>query len=217
MALYVRQTIVEGDGLKPISWSKLNSDCEKRMVAVQYVFTAGQSISGEPLVLRAENFSESNLKRLLQNPAIDVKGIGVYGTLGARQQLLNYNKTPASGRTIDIGWSTHFITLINVEGVCKIVDLSIGDEPVDIETWLSGFFNGTCKHEDDAVPDKVGNCIYSILEPFTAAILNDPKEIPAALNNASKDFIKELANDFDVQASAADLPWYLTGYTAIAP
>ncbi len=211
-AFYARQTQLNSSVPTPISWSKLNSDCEKRMVVVQYVFAAGKDPSGIPLVLQPENFSEANLKRLASNPVIDVKGVLVFGTLGATQRLLNYDRTPASLRTRDVGWSSHYITLVNIQGICKVIDLSIGDEPIGIDAWLSGFYNGTCTHEGNA------GCNYSIIEPFTAAILNDPTKIPAELTEASNNFLKELADDFDIHtATINDLPWYLTEYTALAP
>lgn len=204
MAFYARQTLVDSSGpLLPVSWSRLNTDCEKRMFVVQYTFSAGADPSGRPLTLRQEHFSEANLNQLARNPVNAVKGLRVTSTgfMGATQRLLHYNRTLASSKTNDIGWDVHFITIVNIDGICKVIDLSVGDEPIGIEEWLSGF----CA---------AGECMYEVLEPFTAHILSDATKIPEDLSTASQDFMKELVRDFDIQNATVDkLPWYLTEYT----
>lgn len=201
MAHYTRRTLVDAGTPMPVSWSKVNTDCEKRMQLVQYVFTAGSDPTGRPLTLRPENFSESNLKRLAEEPAIDVKGLAIYGQLGATQTLLNYNGTIASPQAFDVGWDIHFITIVNIDGIAKVIDLSVGDEPLDLEGWLSGFAKAPFN--------------YDPIDRFTALGRENPSHVPEDLSMASQAFLDDLKQTFGIQdPSLQDLPWFLTRYTA---
>jgi len=229
MAAYVRQTRVWDPAAPeteemPVSWSRLNSDCEKRMVAVQVVLSSTAAPAEAPWRLVPADLGEENLSRLRKTPAIQVGGVGVYGRLRTRQRLLDYDRTPASEATLDLGWPMHFIALLNVEGTCKVMDLSAGDDPLEIPAWLSGFAEGGCAYRQDAAlaaappPGEEDGCSYAFLGPFEAAILDDPTRIPGQLRDASSSFPAELQDDFGIpDPRTADLPFYLTEYTARPP
>jgi hypothetical protein len=57
----------------------------------------------------------------------------------AYQQLVLPDGTTPPGPPEEHMWGYHTAVVINVDGELRVADLSLGDTPVPIDTWLAGF------------------------------------------------------------------------------
>jgi hypothetical protein len=94
----------------------------------------------------------------------------VAGPLVTRQTLVLPDGTDAPGEPDLYYWAYHHAVGISVDGTIKVLDLSTGDEPRDIQAWLSGFVEaGTpCYHLSDDEHQEVWvywNSVFGNFEP----------------------------------------------------
>jgi hypothetical protein len=123
----------------PMAWSLINLQCTDRAQAVSYALAAADpsSLGADPAPLRAAEVTDARMGQLVTTPTFDSGRIWVYGPLITTQTLLR--PSAAVLRTDEHYWPFHVATVVNVEGTFEVLDLSVGDAPLPIAQWLSGF------------------------------------------------------------------------------
>ena len=143
-----RNTLGDEDG---VAWSMINSSCQERAMALQYAVIAARTPFADPVIMEATDdldALELHLLDLLSSAEFDAASINIAGPLATEQVLV----LPDGEILDDVPhfryWSYHHGVALNVEGEFKVLDLSIGDAPVDIETWWQSFVGPdiTCVH-----------------------------------------------------------------------
>jgi len=149
----VRNTLGDEDG---VAWSMINVACSYRAVALEYAVIAAQLPFADPVIMESTNDLEAlelHLLDLLYSAEFDAGTINITGPLITEQVLVL-----PDGEILDDAphfryWSYHHGVVLNVEGEFKVLDLSVGDSPMDIDTWWQSFVGPevTCVHavEDD--------------------------------------------------------------------
>lgn len=144
-----------GGGDVGMAWSLINLQCTDRATAINYALAAADptNLAGEPPPLRASEQTEARWQALGRAPAFDSARIWVHGPLVATQTVVR-----AGGATLapmEQYWPYHVAAVANVDGAIEVLDLSVGDEPIPLGTWLAGFVApGTrcaLSDEDDAL------------------------------------------------------------------
>lgn len=153
LASYVRDMRVRnplGDEDR-VAWSMINTSCQDRAAALQYAAIAARAPFADPVIMESTDdldALELHLLDLLYSAEFDAASINIAGPLITEQVLVL-----PDGEILDDAphfryWSYHHAVVLNVEGEIKVLDLSIGDSPIDIETWWQSFVGSdvTCVH-----------------------------------------------------------------------
>ena len=144
----VRNTLGDEDG---VAWSMINTSCQERAMALQYAVIAARTPFGDPVIMEATDdldALELHLLDLLSSAEFDAASINIAGPLITEQVLV----LPDGEILDDVPhfryWSYHHGVALNVEGEFKVLDLSVGDSPLDVETWWQSFVEPglTCVH-----------------------------------------------------------------------
>lgn len=158
LAAYVRDMRVRnplGDEDR-VAWSMINTSCQDRAAALQYAVIAARAPFTDPVIMESTNDLEAlelHLMDLLYSAEFDAGTINITGPLITEQVLV----LPDGEILDDVPhfryWSYHHAVVLNVEGEFMVLDLSVGDSPMDIGTWWQSFVapDVTCVHavEDD--------------------------------------------------------------------
>lgn len=175
LAAYVREMRVrnpQGDE-DGVAWSMINVACSYRAVAMQYAVIAAHAPFADPVIMEATDDLEAlelHLLDLLYSAEFDAATINVTGPLVTEQVLVLPDGQVLYDEPDLRYWSYHHGMVLNVEGEFKVLDLSIGDSPVDIDTWWQGFVapDVTCVHAvDDDYKDTwiYWNAVFSGWQP----------------------------------------------------
>jgi len=175
LAAYVREMRVRNplgdeDG---VAWSMINVACNYRAVAMQYAVISAQTPFADPVIMESTDDLEAlelHLLDLLYSAEFDAATIGITGPLVTEQVLVLPDGQVLYDEPDLRFWSYHYGMVLNVEGEFKVLDLSIGDSPVDIDTWWQGFVapDVTCVHavEDDYKDTWIyWNSVFSSWQP----------------------------------------------------
>jgi hypothetical protein len=130
-------------------------------------------------------------------------------------------------------WAYHHAVVLHVDGELRVLDLSIGDEPLAIDTWLAGFVDPSveCVHQTDEDHQIVWNywnaafgnfepeprptplCSYTLTPIFTfgwddtaAAMASTVANAPLALEPQTGALATWLADQHDTTLPLEDLP-----------
>ncbi len=153
IAAYVRgmrvaNPVGDEDG---VAWSMINVACTYRAVALQYAITAAQTPFGDPVIMESTDDLEAlelHLLDLLYEADFDAATINIAGPLITEQTLVLPDGEVLWDEPDFRYWSYHHGVVLNVEGEFKVLDLSMGDTPVPIESWWQGLVGPevTCTH-----------------------------------------------------------------------
>jgi hypothetical protein len=139
-----------------VAWSMINIACTYRAVAQQYAVVAAQTPFADPVTMESTEDLEAlelHLLDLLYLAEFDAATINIAGPLVTEQVLVLPDGEILYDEPDLRYWPYHHGMVLNVEGEIKVLDLSIGDSPVDIDTWWQSFVapDVTCVHavEDD--------------------------------------------------------------------
>jgi hypothetical protein len=150
LGAYARQmeTVAQGVGPRPTAWSMVNASCQDRAMALEYVIaSAPRPLPARPPTVIDTELTEAKILAVAAQPSYSVATINVTGPLVTRQTLVLPDGKVAPGEPDFYYWAYHHGVVLDVEGELRVLDLSLGDEPVAIATWLSGFVHaGTACH-----------------------------------------------------------------------
>jgi len=153
LAAYVREMRVRNplgdeDG---VAWSMINTACQNRAMVQQYAIIAARAPFTDPVVMESTDdldALELHLLDLLYSAEFDAASINIAGPLVTEQVLVL-----PDGEILDdvphfTYWPYHQGVALNVGGEFKVLDLSIDDSPVGIDTWWQSFVapDVTCVH-----------------------------------------------------------------------
>jgi hypothetical protein len=232
LAAYARKLRVETrDGESDVmAWSMVNQGCSYRATALEYTVAS----ACEPIeelaspVLRAAEIDEGRIQELIDDPGFDSATIGITGPLIADQILVGSDGSDLSSRPELVHWPYHYGVVIKVDDELKVLDLSLGDEPVAIDVWWRSFvISGVeCIHmKEEAYRDVWGFwititsgwdpyeppeylCAYTITEPS----FNGLGSTPEVLLSQTECFRTTLGN-MGVQLPDNELPKVTSRYS----
>jgi hypothetical protein len=166
----VRNPLGEED---TVAWSMINTACQDRAAALQYAVIAARTPFADPMIMESTDdlaAMELHLLDLLASAEFDAASINIAGPLITEQVLV----LPDGQFLGDVPhlnlWGYHHAVVLNVEGEIKVLDLSIGNSPVDIETWSQSFVTSdvTCVHafeEDYQDVWMYWNSVFTSMKP----------------------------------------------------
>lgn len=194
MAAAARRLVaVTADGEEyPVAWSMVNWCCQDRAYALMYAFATLDPTEGAPPPrMDMTTMTEAGILALAEQARRKTAAINLAGPLGLRQTLVLPDGTelpPNDGAHHDFyTWGYHHGAVLNVDGEPRVIDLSVGDEPLTPEQWLRGFVDPsvTCPHVSQEEFNEVLNywisvgdnripgprperpCVYTITPIFT--------------------------------------------------
>lgn len=127
-------------GKWPVAWSSIKQACGQRAEALQYALvTADFQRDLAPPTMERKTLTSSRIQEIMDNRSVDIATIHVVGPLNAYQTLIDPKGKPLSDQEVLINWSSHIGAVMNVEGELKVIDLSIGDQPLPIAQWVASF------------------------------------------------------------------------------
>jgi hypothetical protein len=240
LAQYARKTrtLLTGSQEMTQAWSMVNDSCIERALLLDWVIaSAPATLAGSPAaVVRTEDLTGQRIDQLIASPTYDSAVISIAGPLVAEQTILAPGGTAIPGDPLVLGWPYHFGAIVAVDGVEKVMDLSVGDTPLEIDAWAHSFVDPaepcylmdddeffkvwaywmsvTSNWVPDARPPRVcGYQVYPFMrtrgdQPVTAEQINT---IPWTLETQHGSFVTTLG-EHGVTPTDADIPRYLSAY-----
>ncbi len=243
LAAFARNAVVEDDETGdeyPIAWSMVNWCCEERTLSLQYALArALRSGMGAPVVMRTQELSSDHILGLVTGDPLPFASINLAGPLACEQTILEPGGAPVEGDPQRLFWHIHHAVAMNVDGQLMVLDLSMADEPVSIQAWISSFVQdaSACRHLGDPDFQKVEaywrcvmsgmdpgpeppcECAYTITPAFTWRFDQDVlveaiQGVPPTLVVQSGAFTTLMQDSYGVDVSRDDIPRYLSLYEA---
>jgi hypothetical protein len=244
LGAYVREMKCSGDGnpASPIAWSAINGACQDRAQALQLAIAmADPSLSGVPQTLVDSDLNLEALKAIAASPTFDVATINAAGPFATFQTLVDPGGSPIGDHELFWWWSYHHGVVLNVDGELRVLDLSIGDAPVPIAAWLTGFVESPddCVHAVDDIWSEVWvywnscyqnfeppapppvTCAYTITPIFTfrwdQTVADEESAVIASvttMNTQTEVFRNTVSDSFGVDLTDEDIASILTDYRA---
>ena len=122
----------------PVAWAFVNVSCEERALALEWaIATADPSLDGDPQTMDEAELTRERIQEVADNPSFDVASINITGPMVAEQYFIQPDGTEVGEMPFTLFWTYHHGAALNVDGTIKVLDLSQGDEPIDIDTWYS--------------------------------------------------------------------------------
>lgn len=151
---YVRQlrAVADGGPPTPNAWAMVNWCCEDRAMALEVAIAAAETpLDDRPPDMVDTEMTVERITALAAAPAYDAASLVLAGPLVAYQQLVLPDGTAPPGPPEEHLWGYHAAVVINVDGELRVADLSVGDTPVPIDTWLANFVQPpvACEHMDE--------------------------------------------------------------------
>ena len=171
-----RMRVADGTNpTRPVVWSMVNASCQDRAEVLEYGIAAAADPTSPNPVVMPDELTPQQIESLAASPAFDAVSINIAGPLVTSQTLILPDGTDAPEAPDRYYWPYHHTAAINVEGTMKVIDLSIGDEPIDVQTWISGFVDaGTpCFHMNDDEAHEVWvywNTVFNNFDPPTPLV-----------------------------------------------
>jgi hypothetical protein len=246
LAGFVRglKTVAAGGEPTPVAWAFVNWNCQERALALEYaIATADPTLEGEPPLMDELLLTPEHLEEVAANPAFGVGAINVTGPLVAEQIFVRPDGTDVEGEPYGVFWTYHHAAAVNVDGTFKVMDLSVGDEPLAIDEWLSGFVEAgiECPHlADDAwwaawvywnsmtmgfelPPEPEYLCGYTITPMFTTKWdqeiqVDQAKWTPSTMETQFGGFVNVLKDPsfgYDYEPAPEEVPLITSRYTAL--
>lgn len=140
-----RLLVVTEDGEEhPMAWAMVNWCCQERANALMYALaTADRTAGAAAPRLDQADLTPDALTALADSAQAKAAAINITGPLATRQTLVLPDGTelpPDDEERYGLyGWSYHHGAVVNVEGEPRVIDLSVGDEPLTPEEWARGF------------------------------------------------------------------------------
>ena len=168
----VRNPLGDEDG---VAWSMINIACQDRAAALQYAIIASRTPFADPVIMESTNDLEAlelHLLDLLYLAEFDAASINIAGPLSTEQVLVLPDGQVLQDEPDFRYWSYHHGVVLNVEGEIRVLDLSIGDAPVDIETWWQSFVGPevTCTHAVEEDYQETWSYWLSVFSSWTPKI-----------------------------------------------
>jgi hypothetical protein len=232
----------ETGGETPIAWAMINASCEERALVLEYAAASSSfPLPEEPFVMREQDITAESVQALADNPGIDTATINIAGPLIMEAAFRTPDGWVLNGDPAIFYWAYHKGVVVNVEGTLKVIDLSTGDEPLDIDQWAHCLVDESvvCHHmdEDEFItmkgywnsmmgaaylpqdpPERI--CGYTITPMFTFRWDQTPMDLveqlqwtPDSMITQTGGFQSLLSMDYGVTVSDEDAPWYTCGYT----
>lgn len=130
---------VEGESTR-VGWSMVNASCEDRCVALEYALAVlATATNDDPVVMAEAELTPEAVLDVAERGADVVASINVAGPLVTEQSLWLPDGSAVSGDPEHYFWPYHHGAVLLVDRALRVLDLSLGDEPVIIEEWTSGF------------------------------------------------------------------------------
>jgi hypothetical protein len=227
----------------PIAWAMINASCEERALVLEYAAASSSfPLPEEPFVMRAEDITAASVQALADNPGIDMATINIAGPLILEAVFRDPDGSALSGNPFIMYWAYHKGVVVNVEGTLKVIDLSTGDEPLDIDQWahclvdesvvchhmqedefirMKGYWNSMmgAAYEPQDPPERI--CGYTITPMFTFRWDQNPMDLvdqlqwtPDTMVTQTEAFRSLLSMDYGVTVNAGDESGYTCVYTA---
>lgn len=153
LGAYARRLhVLTGGVLSANAWSMINTSCQERALALEYALAAAETPLGDqPPPMSEDELTAERIGELAANPAFDSASINITGPLVAEQTLVLPDGTSPTGDPISVTWPYHHGVVISVNGELRVLDLSVGDEPMPIDAWAHGFVDPAvpCFHMDE--------------------------------------------------------------------
>ena len=132
-----------GGVLGPMAWSMANQSCQERALALEYALAAAEDPLGtQPPSMDETELTDERIGQLAASPASDSASINITGPLVAEQTFVMPDGSPVAGTPQRLTWPYHHGVVVNVEGELRVMDLSVGDEPMPIDEWAHSFVDG---------------------------------------------------------------------------
>lgn len=244
LAPYVRllQAEVSGGDPRPVAWAMVNQSCQDRAQALEYAMaTAPESPGTEPPVMRESDITQEYISDLASDPNYDTATINVAGPLATLQTYVLPDGNPVTGTPQKYYWAYHHGVVVNVEGTLKVLDLSAGDEPLEIDEWIHNFLDPSveCHHmnaedfldvwvywnsafsgftpEPGTRPERL--CGYTVTDMFTFREDQTPADlaemiafVPGTMQVQLGALASTLETEYDVTLSEDQLPLVTSTY-----
>ena len=143
LAQYARKarTLATGSQELTQAWSLVNVSCVERALVLDWLIAvAPATLAGAPAaVVRTEDLTDQRIAQLIASPTYDSAIIMIAGPLVAEQTIHEPGGNAIPGDPIVLGWPYHFGAVVAVDGVVKVIDLSVGDTPLEIDAWAHSF------------------------------------------------------------------------------
>lgn len=150
-----KQVVTDSEGeVNPIAWSMINQSCQNRALGLEFtIHTAGPEIENrspeiwenyqnrdDVSVPDAIKEEKNRIEQEVQKkPIFESGSINVAGPLATNQTLFDSQKNQISKEPIFFYWPYHHGVIMNVDEEYKVMDLSVGDEPIAVNDWLQSF------------------------------------------------------------------------------
>lgn len=244
LAAYARRLRVEtADGVtRPVSWAMVNVSCQDRSMALQYAIASAPEVIGtDPPMMRAAELTAEHISILAASPRYDAATLIAAGPLATRQTYVVPYGGPVTGPAAFYYWPNHQAVVINVEGTLKVLDLSTGDTPIEIDEWLHNFIDPSveCFHLDaedfhkvwvywntvfNNFPPEPGArpehlCAYTLAGIFTSRADQAPADLAEFIRNVPSEMqvqldvlYYDLRRVHGITLPEADLPFVTSTY-----
>ncbi|MFZ5564911.1 MAG: hypothetical protein ACOZBW_12750 [Thermodesulfobacteriota bacterium] len=241
LARYLRGTRTQAAGSPesfPTAWAMINTCCEERALLMQYAAAgAAFPLPAESPLVKEEDITPETVAALAANPGIDTATINIVGPLIADVGIKDKNGTPLSGDPLPVHWGYHKGVVVNVDGMLMVIDLSVADVPLPIDTWAHNLVDTLveCRLLSDdeyadawvywnsvfcgleLPPRPEHDCGYIITPLFTFRNDQEPQVdqlrwTPASMQTQSEGFSFLLQATYGVTPAPEDIPFYTCAY-----
>jgi hypothetical protein len=242
LARYVRSAKTEDTGrfAYSVAWSMVNQACDSRAELVNWtIATSPESLAGAvgPVVSPAD-LTQEKIGAVVASPTRDAAIIHIAGPLIAEQTLIDPDGKELVGNPQVVTWYDHMGAVVNVEGTMKVMDLSIGDTPIDIDSWLHSFISPQqpCFLMEDAEfkavlaywlfvtssldlgmprpPRVCGYQIYPLLQVQGNRAPASLEDLPSTLGGQNSAFQTVLTMKYGLTTTLERIPAFLSRYRA---
>ena len=227
----------------PMAWAMINASCEERALVLEYAAASSAfPLPQEPFVMRAEDITAESVQALADNPGIDMATINIAGPLIMEAVFRDRDGGAIPGDPAIFYWPYHKGVVVNIAGTLKVIDLSTGDAPLDIDQWagclvdasvachhmseeefikVKGYWNSMmgAGYEPQAAPKRI--CGYTITPLFTFRWDQTPLDLleqlqwtPATMATQAEAFKSLLFMDYGVTVDDENEPYYTCAYTS---
>lgn len=246
LGAYARKLRVQPEGSpeRVMAWSMINVSCQERALALQYALSlATNPLSDEPPVMREADITVDGIQKMIRKHAFDSALIQITGPLRAERTMISPMGTALELKPDQLPpiaeWSYHHAVVINVEGELMVLDLSVGDEPLTIDEWASGFVPSNIKCQlldfdeywkvwvywmavtsgwNTESLSKPCECACAITPMFAGRPDQDPlydqlRWAPSVLRDQTDGFRTLLLESYGVEPKESEIPYYTSVYT----
>lgn len=124
----------------PVAWAMVNISCADRAMALQFALATALAPSPPEIpLLDSGRLTTAEIFRLRGIAEHKVGTINITGPLVTHQTLILPDGSEAEMATPFYYWPYHHGVVVNVDGEPSVLDLSTGDEPLPVETWIRAF------------------------------------------------------------------------------